>query len=147
MDDNIKLILLKSSGCGHCTSFIPIFEKVKNSKLYNCSIYDTEDKKNYVLFKDSYPDIIEKFDGAVPTIYAIVNDKFQEVKSARVKGDSNEELNNAVDEFINNINNSIKTLQSENHTVYVQTGGNKNEKYYKQKYIKYKTKYLQKKIK
>ena len=40
-----------------------------------------------------------------------------------------------------------ENILSNNHTVYVQTGGYKNEEYYKQKYIKYKTKYLQKKIK
>ena len=151
MDDNIHLILLKSEKCGHCKSFMPIFKEFKNNKIYNCTVYDTEDEQKYTLFKNNYPDIDKNFDGAVPTIYIIVNGKFQEVKSSRVNGDGDEELNNAVNDFVNNINNSIKTLQSNNHTVYVQTAGNKNkeyyknEEYYKKKYIKYKIKYLQKK--
>jgi hypothetical protein len=147
MKDNIKLILLKSNNCGHCISFGPIFEEVIKKNIYECHIFDTTDDKNNILFKDTFPNLVEKFDGAVPTIYLMVDDKFQEIKSSKVKNDSEKELKNAVNEFINNVKNAIKTLKSEKYTLYVQAGGNKNEEYYKYKYIKYKTKYLQEKIK
>ena len=151
MKDNIQLILLKSEECGHCKSFLPIFKKAVSQNICDYDIYDINDDKKYTSFENNYPDIKQKFDKAVPTIYIIVNDKFQEVRSSRVMGEGEKELNIAVNTFIDNVKNGIKTLQSDNHTVYIQAGGNKeyykNEEYYKNKYIKYKTKYLQKKIK
>ena len=147
MGDNIQLILLKSEGCGHCKSFLPIFEKAVSQNICDYDIYDINDEKKYSSFENDFPDIVKKFDKAVPTIYIVVKDKFQEVRSSRIMGEGEKELNIAVNTFIDNVKNGIKTLQSNNHTVYIQAGGNKNEEYYKNKYIKYKTKYLQKKIK
>ena len=148
-NNNIQLILLKSENCGHCVSFTPIFQKAMEKKICEFKILDTADENTNIILKKDYPDIVNKFDGAVPTIYLMVGGKVQEIKSTKVKED--EELDNAVSEFIKNVKNGIKTLKSSNHTTYVQAGGGKNEEkneeYYKQKYIKYKTKYLQKKIK
>lgn len=144
-DNNIQLILLKSQNCGHCISFTPIFEKAMEKKICKFNIFDTADNNTDIILKEDYPDIINKFDGAVPTIYLMVGGKIQEIKSTKIK--EGEKIDNAVNEFIKNVKNGIKTLKSPTHTTYVQTGGYKNEEYYKQKYIKYKTKYLQEKIK
>ena len=157
--DNIDLILLKSNNCVHCVSFTPIFEEAMKQNIYNYHIFDTTNEKHNKLFKEKFPNISEKFDQAVPTIYVNIGGKFQEIKSSKVKNDTKKELKNAVDEFTNNVENGIKTLKSPNHTLYIQAGGEyvenienvknveKNEEYYKLKYIKYKTKYLQEKIK
>jgi hypothetical protein len=149
MKDNIQLILLKSQNCKHCVSFTPIFEKameeIIKKKICTYKILDTEDVKTKKILKNDYPNIEKKFDGDVPTIYLIVGDKVQEIKSTKVN--DGEKIDEGVEEFIKNVINGIKTLKSSSHTTYIQTGGYKNEEHYKQKYIKYKTKYLQEKIK
>jgi thiol-disulfide isomerase/thioredoxin len=145
MTGDIGLILLKSQNCGHCVSFTPIFEKAMEKKICKFNILDTVDENTNTILKNDYPGIINKFDGAVPTIYLMVGGKVQEIKSSKIKDGG--KLDDAVSEFIKNVKDGIKTLKSPTHTTYVQTGGYKNEEYYKKKYIKYKTKYLQEKIK
>ena len=145
MADNIQLILLKSENCGHCLSFTPIFKEAMEKNICKYNILDTSDENTNIILEKNYPFIVNKFDGAVPTIYLMVGGKVQEIKSSKIK--DGEKLEDAVSEFIKNVKNGIKTLKSPKHTTYVQTGGYKNEEYYKQKYIKYKTKYLQEKIK
>jgi len=143
----IELILLKSKQCGHCISFLPIFDKIIKKKIYKCHVFETtndEEKKN---FKELFPDIDKKFDLAVPTLYLKVDDKFQEINRTQSNNNEDDEITKASDELLEIIKSGIKTLQSNNHTLYLHTGGELNEEYYKQKYIKYKNKYLQEKIK
>ena len=143
----IELILLKSKQCGHCISFLPIFNKIIKKKIYKCHVFETTnivEKKN---FTELFPDINKIFDLAVPTLYLKVDDKFQEISRTNTNNDEDDEVDRAADELLEIVENGIKTLQSNDHTLYIHTGGEKNEEYYKQKYIKYKNKYLQEKIK
>ena len=143
----IELILLKSKQCGHCTTFLPIFNKIIQKKIYKYHVFETTNDKENKNFKDLFPDIDKQFDSAVPTLYLKVDNKFQEINRTHADNDDEDEIKKASDELLEIIKNGIKTLKSNDHTLYLHTGGEKNEEYYKQKYIKYKNKYLQEKIK
>ena len=53
--DIIELILLKSEKCGHCVSFMPIFEKFTEKKICNYNVFDvSEEKKELGLFLMNY---------------------------------------------------------------------------------------------
>lgn len=150
------------------TKDIELKKTLTNINKYNINIekYDfgiNEEKNN---FEKKYTNLTDKING-YPTVILTYDDDNNNkhenmlidttvIDHKRVGKLSNDELTlDASIEFINNINNGIKSLLSDKKDLYIQSqaGGNsknnekKNVYYYK--YIKYKQKYLdlQKKIK
>jgi thiol-disulfide isomerase/thioredoxin len=144
-----KVILSKVGWCGHCTDFLPVFNKsknlIKNNKTLknikvDFEVYDMEQDKG--IFETKYGGLVDKVEG-YPTVFLaqIKNDKLSKTV----------EIGHAQqpDAFIKLISNAYEDFSK-------QTGGNNNElenesividELYKQKYLKYKAKYLQYKSK
>ena len=147
MSDKIKVILAKASWCPHCSDFMPIYEKATENQgnKYEFNCYDfaddapTPNKNN---FEDDHRELVNLIDG-YPTIFVKIND------NSHIKVDPtiirNNDINKAVKEFINNIENGLKTLSSGRRKEYVRLEGGfiENDEYYKNKYIKYKQKYVE----
>ena len=160
-DSKYKVILIKADWCGHCKEFFPIFDKAnkeigKNSEYKNIEFisYDTHTKEliNHNHNKNDkdendknkstestypYANEIGEVDG-YPTIVVIVekndgNEKKILKKIIEERGSDSKEFNEI-------IINTIKNLESDGKSEFVQVGGNKN---YEFKYIKYKSKYLE----
>jgi thiol-disulfide isomerase/thioredoxin len=134
-----KVILSKVEWCGHCKDFLPVFNEsknlIKNNKTFkNINVdfetFDMEQDKG--IFETKYKELVDKVEG-YPTVFLaqIKNDKLSKTV----------EIGHAekAKDFIKLISNAYEGLTE-------QTGGNQEEKIYKQKYLKYKTKYLQYKI-
>lgn len=170
MSKVITVILARAGWCGHCQHFEPIFEETKknykkdnflNKHKINFVDYDLatdEGKNNFTLnhfealkMVEGYPTVIvnvyekEKKDNKYYTIsHTVVDDN--------IKNDFDKKKD-ASGRFLNNVSNLIKSLESDNKILYMQTGGSMNnnrtslqEEMYRIKYLKYKTKYIGLKI-
>ena len=135
----LKVILSKVEWCGHCKDFLPVFNEsknlIKNNKtLKNVNIafevYDMEQDKG--IFETKYGDLVDKVEG-YPTVFLaqIKNDKLSKTVEIGHKKDP--------EDFVKLIGDAYKSFSK-------QTGGNLEDDMYKQKYLKYKAKYLQCKI-
>jgi thiol-disulfide isomerase/thioredoxin len=140
MTKNTTVILIKASWCGYCKRFTPIFEKTKknNSKKYKFEIYDLGDensKDNNIFHLNHYKskDLIDGY----PTILIKKNNKYIKIDHTIIDDEDNEnqQIDKASAEFFINIENGIKNLDAKDGQVFAGGG-------YKQKYYKYKTKYL-----
>ncbi len=131
-----KVILSKVEWCGHCKTFLPVFDKTKekikkDSILKNVNIdfevYDMDKEKG--IFDTKYVELSDKVQG-YPTVFLaqIKNDKLTKTV----------EIGHAekTKDFIKLINDAYSSFS-------IQKGGNQEEEIYKQKYLKYKAKYLQ----
>lgn len=159
MDKNITVILVKASWCGFCKKFIKIYDKardihksIKFFDNYNLIFEDYDFANNDVekLFSINHNNIINDIEG-YPTIFIKLNNKnkntYHKIESTLV--DPNININNQENEaakrFLENIINCIKTLESDNASLFIQQGGTKspnNSIDYYNKYLKYKSKYI-----
>ena len=166
MSHQINIILAKASWCPHCVDFTPIYELAKeriNSKqqLDNCKItfdsYELDKENQASEFKQKHPGLIDFLEG-YPTVYFRMNElnnesnkiKTEFINHATAKGQDEKALESAADEFIDNIVNKYKSILSGNKELHmrVQKGGmtdymtSMSEVEYRNKYLKYKSKYL-----
>lgn len=154
----INIILAKASWCPHCVDFTPIYEKtrgkIRPSDVDNCEInlksYSLDNASEETKFKNEYPGLIEFLQGYPTVIFHMQENnsrpiiKFVEHTVSKGKGEK--EIDDAVNEFVNNIKNMYKSIKSDNRTAHVGVRGGgilleDNEKY-RHKYLKYKSKYL-----
>lgn len=168
MSHMINIILAKASWCPHCLDFAPIYElaqKKINSEqdLDNCEItfdsYELDKNNQKSDFMKKYPGLIDFLEG-YPTVYFRMSDlnekneknktKTEFINHAVANGQDKKALEDAANEFVNNIVNKYKSMLSDNKELHidVQKGGMKNhitsiqEAIYRNKYLKYKSKYL-----
>jgi len=134
-NSEIKVILSKVGWCGHCTDFLPIFNQSKNlikdNKILknvkvDFEVYDMEQDKG--IFETKYGELVDKIEG-YPTVFLtqVKNDKIS--KTVEI-GHAQKSV-----DFIKLISDAYKSFSN-------QTGGNLEDDIYKQKYLKYKSKYI-----
>jgi len=132
---DFKVILSKVEWCGHCKDFLPVFNKsknlVKNNNMFknvnmDFEVYDMEEDKG--IFETKYSELVDKVEG-YPTVFLaqIKNDKLS--KTVEI-GHAKE-----TQEFIKLLEDAYKNFSG-------QKGGFEEEELYKQKYLKYKNKYI-----
>ena len=137
-NQELKVILSKVSWCGHCTNFLPVFNKsqklTKNNKYLkdtkvNFEVYDMEE--DLEKFKsNNYEDLLPQING-YPTVI-VTSLKNGKRVNTEIIDHSTDPL-----EFINTVGETYNKLVS-------QSGGFKEEEdLYKQKYLKYKQKYTE----
>jgi len=183
MTNKIQVILVKAHWCPHCTRFMHIFNKARNDNndKYEFTYYDFADdinfydknnnkkndnddnddvgfcgnKDNFINNHKELYDLVEGY----PTIFVKIDDdnkKHTIIEQTIIK---NNDINNAVNQFIKNIEFGIKNIQSDNKIEYKNLEGgfcninnhknieatiidnNNFENKYKNKYMKYKEKY------
>lgn len=167
MSKKITVILARAGWCGHCKDFEPIFEETRNNykdekylNKHNINFVDydlaTDDGKNN--FTINHLDALKMVEG-YPTVLVNVyekdnkNNKYYTIDhtivNQNIKDDS-EKNKEASKRFLVNISNLIKSLDSDNKVLYLQTGGgmskyqtSSQEEIYRKKYLKYKSKYLE----
>ena len=135
-NQELKVILSKVAWCGHCTNFLPVFNKsqklTKNNKYLkdinvNFEVYDME--KDLNKFKsNNYEDLLPQING-YPTVI-VTSLKNGKRVNTEIIDHSSDPL-----EFINTVGETYNKLVS-------QSGGYEEE-FYKQKYLKYKQKYTE----
>lgn len=185
MKDEIHILLAKANWCGHCKKFEPIYENAtknfKNNaflKKYNIEfeIFDlaNDDVKNKFML--NHFKAMDKIKG-YPTVIVNIrnsNDKKNEYRVIshterdQEKESEEEKIISGSDKFLNNIENLLKSLESDSKVEYVQAGGgvggggvgggrvgggvavNSNlshstlqDELYRKKYLKYKSKYME----
>ena len=138
-NQELKVILSKVSWCGHCTNFLPVFNKsqklTKNNKYLkdtnvNFEVYDMEEDLDK--FKsNNYEDLLPQING-YPTVIVTSLKNGKRVNTEIINH------SNDPQEFINTVGETYNKLVS-------QSGGN-IEELYKQKYLKYKQKYTELKL-
>jgi thiol-disulfide isomerase/thioredoxin len=160
-DKNITILLAKANWCGHCQRFAPVFEYSENTykensylkdydiKFKSFDLADDDEKKNFML---SYLEAFNKVDG-YPTILMIKKNNerlnYYHIDHVEVNNpEDRDQIKSSSEIFIKNIENVLKSIDSENKSLFVQVGGktdNKtllSEEIYRNKYLKYKSKYL-----
>jgi len=157
----IKILLVKADWCGYCRMFIPIFNKAKEilknkDSKFELTAYEFADEKQNNLEKDikskndflnNYSSLEKKIEG-YPTVFMIVNDKDYNINTTSINENisKDKQLEDAANKFINNILQTHKTVTSDRKDNYIaHSGGNifNNDIIYRNKYIKYKSKYLE----
>jgi hypothetical protein len=164
MKQEILIILTKAGYCGHCKNFEPIYEIAKNIyksndflKNYNIKFEDydmvnNDIKNTFIINHNNIKDKIQWY----PTVFINIrdtNDKNNIVNEYLTiehtvidpKNDEKNQQQEAAKRFLENIINSIKTMETENKITYIQTGGinASDNNLYKKKYLKYKSKYFE----
>ena len=140
MSKKITVILAKAGYCGNCKNFEPIYEERKNNykndkylNKYNINFVDydlyTEDGKTN--FTISHLDALKMVEG-YPTVLVNIYDKEKKnnkyytidhtIVDENIK-DEPERKKEASKRFLVNISNLIKSLDSDNKVLYLQTGG------------------------
>jgi thiol-disulfide isomerase/thioredoxin len=136
-NNELNVILSKVAWCGHCTNFLPVFNKsqklTKNNKYLkntnvNFEVYDMEE--DLEKFKsNNYEDLLPQING-YPTVI-VTSLKNGKRVNTEIIDHSSDPL-----EFINTVGETYNKLVS-------QSGGFEEEEFYKQKYLKYKQKYTE----
>jgi thiol-disulfide isomerase/thioredoxin len=164
MSRQINIILAKTSWCPHCINFAPIYElakeKIKSKALDGCKIefdsYEMDNDSQANEFKQKYPGLLDFLKG-YPTVYFRMREevdgspdvvKTEFIDHSVAKGESG--LDSAAEEFVDNIVNKYKSILSDKKELHVrvQKGGmakymtSTQEEEYRNKYLKYKSKYL-----
>lgn len=173
MESNkINVVLVKAAWCHYCNDFLPIYNKSsnivnENKSLQNYNVafetYDITIPSEEQNLKKKYPELLDKIDGYPFVFLQTVHDNKNKVSPIHhVVANHDDKLNEADEikksatEFVDNISNGYKTLTSDSKDLFTNMtgGGNKNldrttknEALSRQKYIKYKTKYLELKSK
>ena len=170
MSEEIEIILAKANCCGFCKNFEPIYahsiKNYKNNKeLKNLNLIFSEhdlasEEKKSIFMKNhlkagelnGYPTVLIKINNKKKDneyLYLIVEHTVLDEKQ-----DKKKQVSEASARFLQNISNVIKSFNTENRILYTQSGGDSNiyktsleEETYRKKYAKYKSKYLQLKIK
>ena len=158
----ITVIFVKADWCGHCKNFTKIYdEAIKLYKLnnflnnynVNFEVYDIENNDRKNILSINHYEIIDKISG-YPTIFIKSTNKLDKTRNIYDQIDHtvinseiniNNQKNEAANRFILNIVNYLKTLESDNTSLFIQQGGTTNTKneVYRNKYLKYKSKYLE----
>jgi thiol-disulfide isomerase/thioredoxin len=135
-NEELKVILSKVAWCGHCTNFLPVFNKsqklTKNNKYLkdtnvNFEVYDMEE--DLEKFKsNNYEDLLPQING-YPTVIVTSLKNGKRVNTEMIDHSTDPQ------EFINTVGETYNKLVS-------QSGGYEEE-LYKQKYLKYKQKYTE----
>ena len=163
MSHEITIILAKASWCPHCVDFTPIYEiaqsKLKPNQVDNCNInfisFELDDNSQKNRFLQEYPGLIDFLEG-YPTVYFQMKElnggsraKTEFINHTISKQQNKQGLDEAATEFIQNIVNKYKSIKSgKSEYVQIQKGGminyktSMNEEEYRNKYLKYKSKYL-----
>ena len=146
MTNRIEVILAKASWCPHCTHFMPIFEKANEDygDQYKFSHYDFADdaaSPNKSNFEDDHKELIDLVDGYPTILLKKDNKTHTKINPTIIK---NNNIDKAVLEFRSNIENGLKTLESDRKVEHIKLDGGSlfNEDIYKNKYMKYKEKYF-----
>jgi hypothetical protein len=134
------IVLIKSKNCIHCQRFEPIYEKIQilGKKMPNVSFSSVEmtDENNVKQFNEKYKVKIEDMVNGVPSVYLINKKKFHSIEHTSIESNdplnpSNEDIKKAAEKFLKSLPEDLK-----------QEGGD-NNKFYYEKYLKYKQKFLQ----
>lgn len=171
MSKEFLVILAKANWCSHCQQFEPIFQEAEKQyksnkylKKYDIKFkdYDMATKEGKNNFAISHLGALNMVD-AYPTVIVGVHDKEKKntkyyTVSHTVEDNKNNDNDSnpkkeASERFLNNINNLIKSINSDGKVVYMQTGGFNDKSFsnhqtlaedsiYREKYLKYKTKYM-----
>lgn len=173
MTQKISIILTRANWCPHCQHFEPIFEIAKNTYKKHDYLKDFEiGFEDYDLASDdikntfmlNHHNIKDKIQG-YPTVFVNLKNKtskqneYFSIEHTVVDNNIEEskQQNEAAKLFLTNIENGLKSFNSENKVLFIQKGGNKlnhcgieggsinvkNNDIYKAKYIKYKSKYIE----
>ncbi len=178
MEDNLHIILAKANWCGHCKNFEPIYTMAEqiykdNKFLKNYNIefeqYDMADDDGKNKFMLNHLGAIDKIKG-YPTVMINIrnlrdkkNEYYEISHSERDfnKKTEQEQILSGSNNFLTNIENLLKTIESDGKIQYVQAGGKiqcvqaggfTNDKVshssieneiYRKKYLKYKSKYIE----
>jgi thiol-disulfide isomerase/thioredoxin len=167
MSKKITVILAKAGYCGHCKDFEPIYEESRNNykddkylddQDINFVDYDlaTDEGKNN--FTITHLEALKMVEG-YPTVLVNISDKnkknnkYYTIDHTVVNhsiNDDEEKNKEASKRFLINLSNLLKSLDSDNKVLYLQTGGGMRnyqtslkEEIYRKKYLKYKAKYLE----
>lgn len=161
--EDITVILVKTSWCPHCQHFTPIFDKASNLIKMNNDMkdknvkfisYDMENPVEKNNFINDNPGLIEFLEGYPTVFLKIKNDKKirteyidHTVIDNSIK-DADKALNMASNNFINNIVNKYKTINSDNKDTYTSQKGGvcKLEDKYKKQYLELKSRYIEMKL-
>lgn len=160
---SIEIIFVMANYCGYCHAFKPIYENAKKSikkhkflKNYDVTFseYDFDGnnekaEKHEIDFNNDHPEIINNVDG-FPNVFVKINNKTGDgnVYAVIQHTVNRNGLNEATNNFLNNVANEIKTIESGGKEKYVtveeQVGGNSMIEDVDgfDEYLKYKTKYL-----
>jgi len=147
MSIKTKVILAKASWCHNCDNFMPVYDKAseKYGENYEFSFYDLADdapSPNRSNFENDHQELVDLVDG-YPTVFLKKDNKTHtKINTSVIK---NNNLEKAVNEFGNNIENGYKNLISDKKMEYISLGGGliNNDNFYKNKYMKYKQKYFE----
>jgi len=169
-NEQISIILARAYWCGHCQKFELIYNKVKKiykevDYLNNLEIkfedYDIANDDIKKIFMINHYDIKDKIEG-YPTVFINFKNKNKKINQyfpiehtvIDENINKNEQHEEAAKRFMEKIINVLKSNNSDNKILYLQKGGNikdkseselkhdLNEEIYKNKYQKYKLKYL-----
>lgn len=156
------VILIKTSWCGHCKNFEPIFNNTneflkKDKKLkknnFNMKSFDFANETIKKKFEDEYGKVAQYIDG-YPTVFlrseSKNNVKYTTVETAHEDGaikENDKRLNNATEKFVKNIKESYDSLSAQKGGSYdcmleKSLENHLSDIYYKKKYENYKNKYL-----
>jgi hypothetical protein len=167
--NSVDIILVKSATCPHCIRFDPVWKytsenhnltkQLGGSKQINFKSYDMVKQGEKTALQRDYTGLYEVVDG-YPTalLHFFHDDKIRVVQvehtSINMRGgyqDNNTNniklIKEASDKFLQNIINKYNTIVSNKKEVHInlQNGGlneNYSQSIYKEKYLKYKAKYL-----
>jgi hypothetical protein len=159
MGRDLKVILAKADFCSHCHSFLPIFEKAKELAKSDKELSDIKfiieeldtdvSPMSHENFKTTYGEDVFGMIEGFPTVILL------EQRDGKKLTNSVEhtvgETEDAAKKFLEKVKNGIENLKSDVKSIIVlkQEGGKcwsgtgtSTDNKYKDKYIKYKNKYL-----
>ena len=164
MSKEISVIFVRANWCGHCRNFEPIFNETRQNYLDNDFFknykmkfvdYDLESSEGKISFENSHREA-KKLISGFPTIIIKISDndetgKYHTIDHTVVDStvEKNKQHRKASNEFLNNLIDLIKTVNSDQKITYTHEGRFNNkfrtplsEKKLRNKYLKYKSKYL-----
>ena len=163
MSHSIKIIVAGTTWCGFCKGFFEILGKVKetikSSDVEGCKIdyevFKLDESGEKQRFQNEYPGLSDYIEG-YPTVFFQMQEvgskerpKTELINHTVIKEKGDKGIEKASTEFIENIRNKYKSMKSGKSVfVSVQRGGMLNymttleDENYRNKYLKYKSKYL-----
>ena len=167
MSKEIQIILARANWCGHCQDFEPIYEETTKNhngdkflnkykiSFKNYDLATNDDKTNFTI---NHVDAVNMVEGYPSVLVNVIdkekkNNKYYTISHTVIDEnikDKTEQKQEASNRFLVNVTNLIKSIESDNKILYMQTGGvmikyqtSSNDEIYRNKYLKYKSKYLE----